>query len=234
MKKLNVLLIVAMLAAALVAANPAGKLVRLEVINASGDTVYIKLEGKHTGAFYYLTIADSDTTTFTILVDDYKRTTWACNGIKSSGSLVMSGNVRLKFVQCGSFPIRRYGVDLNDDGDLFDEFWVDKDRDGCVDNGEYIYEGVYYGPNFGEPTQEKVVYWASYGNWRWIKYNAGDENWYYYTCTGGWDIFGDCLGWTIVPSPLYSESFALWGKFWAGVAWRTTKFPLGIWMRYRY
>ena len=59
MKKLNVLLIVSMLAAALLAANPPGKLVRLEVINGSGDTVYMRLNGRNTGAFYYLTIPDA-------------------------------------------------------------------------------------------------------------------------------------------------------------------------------
>jgi hypothetical protein len=45
MKKLNLLLVVTMLAAAVLAANPPGKLVRLEVINASGDTVYMRLQG---------------------------------------------------------------------------------------------------------------------------------------------------------------------------------------------
>jgi hypothetical protein len=84
-----------MLAAALLAANPPGKLVRLEVINGSGDTVYMKLEGRGTGAFYYLTIGRATTKYFTVLVDNYKRTTWACGGVTTRGSLVMSGNVKL-------------------------------------------------------------------------------------------------------------------------------------------
>ena len=222
MKKLNVLLIVAMLAAALVAANPAGKLVRLEVINASGDTVYLKLEGKHTGAFYYLTIADSDTTTFTILVDDYKRTTWACNGIKSSGSLVMSGNVRLKFVQCGTFPLRRALLDWNDDGWMnVDTFWLDFDNDGLEDANELFFEGWDVRPNFGEPTQEKVVYWASYGNTVWAKvshFGWANVDWY---SDGSYND----VNWV---------HLVLWVRLRVGIAWRTAKFPLGIYMRYRY
>ena len=104
MKKLNILLIISILAGALVAANPPGKLVRLEIINNTDFPVYIKLEGNNTNAFYYLTVADGDDTTFTVLTDSYKRTTWACDGIKSSGKLIMVGNVRLNFTPCGHLP----------------------------------------------------------------------------------------------------------------------------------
>ena len=96
MKKLNVLLIVAMLAAALLAANPPGKLVRLEVINGSGDTVYMRLQGRNTGAFYYLTIPAGWDKTFTVLVDSYRRTTWACGGIGTRPPAP-----RLPFASCG-------------------------------------------------------------------------------------------------------------------------------------
>ena len=208
MKKLNVLLIISMLAVILLAANPAGKLVRLEVINASGDTVYLKLEGKHTEAFYYLTIADGDDTTFTVLVDDYKRTTWACNGIKSSGSLVMSGNVRLKFVQCGTLPLRvAWGGDLNLNG-------VPDDSDN------WLFDEVWLAPNFGEPTQEKVVYFEYYSNIVWTKrcgsgWGAADCTWFWWTGTN-W------------------ESAALWIKVFVGLRWRAYRFPVGIYMRYRY
>ena len=161
MKKLNVLLIVAMLAASLLAANPAGKLVRLEVINASGDTVYMRLNGRNTGAFYYLTIPDNWDKTFTVLVDSYKRTTWACGGIVSGGSLNMTGNVKLKFVQCGTFPIRHVMWDL--DGDGVKETYP---SEFCAAL-DLICGDVY--PNFGEPTQEKVVYWKAYTNWFYSK-----------------------------------------------------------------
>ena len=207
MKKLNVLLIVALLSAALLAANPAGKLVRLEVINASGDTIYLKLEGKHTGAFYYLTIADGDDTTFTVLVDDYKRTTWACNGIKSSGGLVMSGNVKLKFVQCGTFPLRTV--------------WHDIDLDGIVDDTDNWWNDEYWrAPNFGEATQEKVVYWEAYMNAFWTTWNkilCGTPGckWFYWTGTK-W------------------QEEVLWVRFRTNLYWGTVSFPLGVYMRYTY
>ena len=220
MKKLNLLLIVAILATTLLAANPAGKLVRLEVINASGDTVYIKLEGKHTDAFYYLTIADGDTTTFTVLVDDYKRTTWACNGIMSTGGLVMSGNIRLKFVQCGSFPIK-----LN---------WADWDNDGVIDPPQLCVSPIpsgacwelNYRPNFGEPTQEKVVYWSAYGISRWAKVCRNFDISYFPS---------RCI-WNNSPffPPDLTWNFVIWWKYTVGIAWRTVRFPFGVYMRYTY
>ena len=190
MKKLNVLLIVAMLAAALLAANPPGKLVRLDVLNGSGDTVYMRLVGRNTGAFYYLTIPGGVDKSFTVLVDSYRRTTWACGGIVSSGSLNMTGNVKLKFVLCGSFPIRWVGQDWDKDG---------------------IPEVILQAPNFGEPTQEKVVYWLSYLNWRWVKIGA-------------------------YQNPLnIGDSFSIWWKFkYAFAFWSRVRFPVGRFMRYRY
>jgi hypothetical protein len=202
MKKLNVLLIIAMLAAALLAANPPGKLVRLEIINASGDTVYMKLEGRGTGAFYYLTVPKATTKTFTILVDSYKRTTWACGGVTTKGSLVMTGNVKLKFVQCGTFPVRIV--------------WRDLDGDGAYTPGPITIGGVDFyelgwAPNFGEPTQEKVVYWLAYINWKWVKaYHVWDT-------AGNWNSFSIWYR--------YHYTFSYWGS---------TKFPRGIYMRYKY
>ena len=98
MKKVLLIVIVALMAASLMAGT-AAKLVRLEVINASGDVV----EGMVNDGFYYLTIADGDAPTFTVVTDVYKRTTWAC-GYKSSGKLVMTSQVRLKFTQCDVAP----------------------------------------------------------------------------------------------------------------------------------
>jgi len=205
MKKLNVLLIISMLAAALLAANPPGKLVRLEVINGSGDTVYMRLTGRNTGAFYYLTIPAGVAKSFTVLVDSYRRTTWACGGIVSSGSLNMTGNVKLKFVLCGSFPVRHVGWDIDGDGI--------KD----VLPSEYCWAmyGIVCGdvmPNFGEPTQEKVVFWRGYTNWAYAKV--------------GWVSLFNGVGW---------NSFAIWWKLkYSFASWRTTRFPRGIFMRYRY
>jgi hypothetical protein len=193
MKKLNVLLIVSLLAAALLAANPPGKLVRLEVINGSGDTVYMRLTGRNTGAFYYLTIPAAWDKTFTVLVDSYKRTTWACGGIVSSGSLNMTGNVKLKFVLCGKYPTRWYAVDT--------------DGDGIKDLG------LFQAPNYGEPTQEKVVYWSGYLNYVWVKL-------FHFTVTDG-------LGWW--------NSFNVWVRVHLTYSvWQRIRFPRGKFMRYRY
>lgn len=189
MKKLNLLLIVAMLAAALVAANPPGKLVSLQIINASGDTVYMKLEGRGTGAFYYLTIPRATTKYFTVLVDSYRRTTWACGGIRSTGSLVMTGQVKLKFTACGRIPVIINAYDWNHDG---------------------LVDAVGPKPNFGEPTQEKVVFYQEYTNRYWLKSTV-----------------------------LFDDGVFLWlGSFWSyrkgSVAWRTARVPRGIYMKYRY
>ena len=184
MKKLNVLLIVSMLAAALLAANPPGKLVRLEIINNTDFPVYLKLEGQNTGAFYYLTVLDGDTTTFTVLTDSYKRTTWACDGIKSSGKLVMTGNVRLNFTPCGHIPTR------------------------TVEKYDFL-TGTWFlarFPNFGEPTQEKVIYFKQYSDVFWRK---------------TWD-------------PFLWPHWNLWLMYKVGVKNRTYKSPLGMFFRYRY
>ncbi|MEW5873031.1 MAG: hypothetical protein AB1894_27475 [Chloroflexota bacterium] len=57
----------------------------MQVINKTDQPVYLKLEGKKTDAFYYLTIAADDDVTFTVVSDVYKRTTWTCDGVKSGG-----------------------------------------------------------------------------------------------------------------------------------------------------
>ena len=155
MKKLNLLIVVALLASALLMAAAPMKLVRLTVINQTGAPIYIKLTGELTEAFYYLTIPADETMTFTVLTDSYKRETWACD-YKTSGRLVMTGNVRLNFVPCNTMPTR----------------WVPKlicDQYGqnCVQetvpgkNGEpvLVFKKV---ANFGEPTMEKVAYFKYY------------------------------------------------------------------------
>ncbi len=144
MKKLYVLLIVAILATTLVAANPPGKLVRLEINNKSGNVVYMKLEGKYTHAFYYLTVQKDDDKTFTVITDQYARTTWACGGVKNTGKLIMSSQVRLTFTSCtGGVPTRVVGFDAD---------------------GHPIRV-----PDFGVPTNEKVFYMVAFTNYFWEK-----------------------------------------------------------------
>jgi hypothetical protein len=208
MKKLNLLLIVALLAVSLVAANPPGKLVTLQVINASGDVVYMKLEGRGTGAFYYLAIPRGATKYFTVLVDSYRRTTWACGGIMTTGSLVMTGQVKLKFVQCGKLPLRYVWNDLSGDG-IIDE------------NLDWEYDEAWLAPNFGEPTQEKVVAWMGYTNNVWVKRCHGFAP---APCTWFWIRWSD---FTI-------QTASLWIKVKVGLAWRALRLPRGVYMRYRY
>ncbi len=170
MKKLNLLIVVALLASALLMAAAPGKLVRLTVINQTGAPIYIKLVGQETGSFYYLTIpADADKDnggmTFTVLTDTYTRTTYACD-YTVSGKLIMTGNVKLNFVPCNVRPMRT----------VWDYVWVldytcDKCTGECVDNppigedqcGDPIYEVVKWWfltrkANEGEPTMETVSY----------------------------------------------------------------------------
>lgn len=87
------------------AASPTQKIVRLEVINKSGDVVYIELEGEGAGAFYYLTVPDATTRTFTVQADYYKRRTWTCDRFRYNSRLNLNSSMRLAFVEkCSSFP----------------------------------------------------------------------------------------------------------------------------------
>ncbi len=221
MKKLNLLIAIILLATMLLAANPAGKLVRLEVINRTDYPVYIKLEGKNTDAFYYLTISedeDDDTKIFTVLSDDYKRTTWACDGIKSSGDLAMTGNVRLVFTPCGRVPLR----------------WVQRwYRWG---QGEIEMFALYRMPNYGEPTMEKVWYWKEYSFVRWTK--IIDPIIALLAPFPGFEWSPDGIHWISLnpPGPLngLDGHFTLWIPLKLGVANRTYKGPVGVWWRYQY
>ena len=199
MKK-TILLVVAvvMIASLLLASGPALRVVRLTVINKSGNDVFLKLEGSDIGKqFYYLTIPAGTKTfptvrVFTVVEDVYTRTTTygegkydACVGVSSSGQLVMASNVRLNFVPCAyGTPTRRveycqaqktgYGWQ---EGDIVPawkcENWP----------GSYNYITVQE-PNFGEPTMEKVMYqewltlrYASKGWWdeEWKTYDSWDD-----------------------------------------------------------
>jgi len=147
MKKVILLVLtVIMVSALLMASGPSQRIVRLTIINKSGNEVMMKLEGSDIGKqFYYLTIPAGTKTnpkvsSFTILEDVYTRTTWygmgkytQCIGISNYGQLVVSSNVRLTFTDCYAYPFRTMN---------------------------------YYGMSFpqvnsGEPTMEKVAFFYS-------------------------------------------------------------------------
>jgi len=137
MKKVMLLVLTVMLVSAfLMASGPSLRIVRLEVINKSGNEVMIKLEGSDIGKqFYYLTIAAGTKTfpevaTFTVLEDIYTRTTWygegkyaQCVGTSSSGQLVMDKNVRLVFTDCYVIPKRTAKGDWHPPTDGKDVPW---------------------------------------------------------------------------------------------------------------
>jgi hypothetical protein len=229
------LIIVALLAGLLLAANPSGKLVRLVIYNKTEFPVYIKLEGVETGAFYYLTVpgtTDEDTyieKTFTILSDVYDRTTWACDGIKSSGRLWMTGNVRLVFTPCGQIPLR-WVMRWYD--------WTDWTDPNNPVNTQWTV--LYRVPNFGEPTQEKVWYWKEYSFDKWVKgvdpvvaaallcdptpidlcdVYVSPDNWIHQ--------------WSVA-DPTFFGHWSIWFHVKSVVDWRTYKGPLGVYWRYKY
>ena len=150
MKKVMLLVLTVMLVSAfLMASGPSFRIVRLTVINKSGNEVMIKLEGSDVGKqFYYLTIpaGNKDWPTvevFTVLEDVYKRTTFIgeganaeCVGWTSTGWLVMDRNQRLVFTPCYSVPMRTIAS--------YDPI-----------TNKMVYTKV---TNAGEPSQEKVVY----------------------------------------------------------------------------
>ena len=167
MKKVILFGIVAiMIASLLLASGPPLRIVRLTVINKSGNDVFLKLEGSDLGnQFYYLTIPGGTKSmpvvrAFTIIEDIYTRTTTygegkydQCVGVSSSGQLVAHKNIRLTFVPCAyNPPTRRVAVWDEDMGDwTFVKEW-----------------------NYGEPTMEKVLY----AQWLELAWSDGDfEDW---------------------------------------------------------
>src|SRR5690606_12838082 len=109
MKKVSLILLLVIVLSTVLMAQVPTKMVRLTVINKSGDDVFIKLNGSNISDppfFYYLTIptGDSDAPSikvFTIMSDVYSRETWACNEFRTAGTLVVTGNLRLVFTPCG-------------------------------------------------------------------------------------------------------------------------------------
>ncbi len=170
MKKVMLLVVTVMLISAfLMASGPSLRIVRLTVINKSGNEVMIKLEGSDLGKqFYYLTIpaGNKDWPTvevFTVLEDIYKRTTWygegdvpECVGVSNTGWLVMDRNNRLTFTPCYSVPMRTI--------ESYDPV-----------TNKMVYTRV---TNAGEPSQEKVLYYEyAYvlsGNRTWLTWDDFD------------------------------------------------------------
>lgn len=164
MKKLNLLLVVAILVTALIAQVLPAKLVRLEVFNWTGENVYIRLEGITTGQFYYLTVPPTtranwfNPKVFTILTDYYRRTTWACGGVETVGQYRVLKNNRLSFTACNTLPLRTVWYD----------WFYHPNRPVTVEPFE-----ITKAPNFGEPTMEKVVFFSAVSNKVWVKVPIG-------------------------------------------------------------
>jgi len=163
MKKVSLLVLLAILASTLLMAAIQTTMVRLTIINKSGFDVYMKLEGSPlTAGFYYLTVPagtrDAPTVkVFTVMTDLYTRTTWQCNGYKSSGSLLVGSNVRLTFTPCGERADRCYYYYYNYTtykcttvGQPFGTF-------AFVSTDWYVKHYKYFN-GIGEPTMEKVTY----------------------------------------------------------------------------
>ncbi len=184
MKKVSMLVLLVIVATTLMAAIPT-KMVRLTIINKSdpvdgsaGDfAVYMKLTGSDvTGGYYYLTVPAGSrdepmVKVFTIMADAYQRQTWQCSGVRSSGWLIASGNIRLTFTPCGQKVCTRttYHYEYWGCGDLLTLVGTTKRR-------------------AGEPRMEKVTYfrYLQYGRPTWSVadlyngyWNFGCFTWYY-------------------------------------------------------
>ncbi len=177
MKKLSLLIVLVMVAGLLMGVASPTKLVRLTMINKSDYDVFMKLEGSPvTKAYYYLSLPKGSrdepvVKVFTIWVDVYQRTTWQCGGIKSTGLLVVSQNIRLDFTPCGEFaclklmPVASF---------TFECFSAGRDLVTFTDLDTKKYAG--------EPTMEKVTY---------FKYLETDEaDWTIAHLADGWWNFG--------------------------------------------
>jgi hypothetical protein len=204
MKKVSLLVLLAILASTLLMAAIPTNIVRLTVINKSGYDVYMKLTGSAvTEAYYYLTVPAGDqdapmVKVFTVMEDVYARETWQCNGVKSSGTLVVDGNLRLTFTPCGKRLSYCY--------DYFYNFTTWKCAGVDPQTGKPVFKPTdytvartfYHGQ--GEPRMEKVTYfkYLTAGQPYWIAsylytgyWNFGCFTWYYrirswYTPRGCW------------------------------------------------
>ena len=112
MKKVTMFLLLVIVASTMLMAAAPLRLVRLNIINKSGNVIYMQLKGQVSDQFYYLTVAEGDRVnpedvTFTIVQDVYSRTTWygpgdaACEGLSTKGQLWAIKNIKLNFTPCG-------------------------------------------------------------------------------------------------------------------------------------
>ena len=177
MKKVSLLiLLVIVLSTVMMAAIPT-KMMRLTIINKSGFDVFMKLTGSNlTGAFYYLTVPSGDRDTpmvkvFTVMQDAYDRETWQCDGVRSTGVLLVDSNIRLTFIPCGQFVCSWTTTTL--------QFWGCNKTPTLVDTTHR---------RSGEPTMEKVTYfrYLRYGSPSWGDaslyngyWNFGCGTWYW-------------------------------------------------------
>lgn len=74
------------------------KLVKLEVINKTDQSVFLSLTGTN---HYYLGVAPGKTKTFTVEREEYTNTTFSCDK-SESGTLDLSHQARLVFTSCYS------------------------------------------------------------------------------------------------------------------------------------
>jgi len=171
MKKVILLILTVMLVSGfLTASGDPPKLLRLTVINKSGNEIYIRLQGydQSQNNFYYLTIpegikTDPKVTSFTVESDYYYRTTWygpgkneMCQGMMDTGELIMDRNNRLVFLPCSAIPMRRVSM-LDSMFEMFD-FDFDFDMGDLGDLGGMSEMMIMPEVNIGEPSMEKVIY----------------------------------------------------------------------------
>jgi hypothetical protein len=180
MKKVSLLVLLAIVASTLLMAAIPTTVVRLTIINKSGYDVYMKLEGsKITEAYYYLTVPSGTrdepyVKVFTIMSDLYTRTTWQCNGVQSSGTLIVDGNIRLTFTPCGEKACSWVAATY--------QWW------GChKDQLTYVETTHRFA---GEPRMEKVTYFK----YLTIYPHVSDLGWNSAYLANGWFNFG-CGTW---------------------------------------
>jgi len=229
MKKVSLFVLLAILASTLLAAIPT-TMVRLVIVNKSGYDVFMKLEGSPvTDGFYYLTVPsgtrDAPTVkVFTLMSDLYTRTTWQCGGLKSSGTLMVSGNLRLTFTPCGEKMDRC-------------AYWQPWEKWQC--SGDWVWSGGALRPvmelvpaagwyrykfhgTIGERRMEKVTY---------FKYLSKYANPWAVKMGGGY---------VANPSTLYLAIANLYAGYWnfGCFTWayrlRTWKTPYGCFFAYQY